>query len=141
LAALDLPVVTRVRPFESSANGLKAAGFSVPADRQVSGSEAIAQPRGLGLISDPIPLFQHTLQRAFDRFLTRMKDIGASSSSGPESSVRWVAWLALMVTGIAGAGAFGRWRFWGLNEDEERSQPSAGGKLGRHGLPGLPSVR
>jgi hypothetical protein len=134
--APERPVATRVRPFESAARGLRAAGVSLPADRLAPGAEAIAPPRGFGLISDALPLFQDSLERAFDRFLTRIKDLGAGSSGTPESSDRWLPWLVLTAT--AGAGALVRWQRRGTDHGEE---PGARARLGRHGLPGLPSAR
>jgi 4-amino-4-deoxy-L-arabinose transferase-like glycosyltransferase len=138
--ALDLSAATRVRPFESAARGLDALGISLSADRPRPGSEAIAPPRRSGLMSEALPLLQGTLERAFDRFLSRIKDPGGAGASGTtESSDRWIPWLVLTIT--AGAGALGRWRRWGMDGGEAPGMPGAEARLGRHGLPGLPSAR
>jgi hypothetical protein len=139
--ARDLPPATRIRPFDSAARGLVAAGLSLAAVRPAPGSAAIAPPRGLGLIGDALPLFQDTLERSFDRFLSRIKDLGAGTSSTLESPDRWIPWLLLAVT--AGAGALGRWRRWGSDDGDGHmpDAPCPEGKLGRHGLPGLPRAR
>jgi hypothetical protein len=137
--AVDLSAATRVRPFESASRGLKALGVSLSADRPRPGSEAIAPPRGSGLISEALPWVQGTLERAFDRFLSRIKDPGAGASGTTESSDRWIPWLVLTMT--AGAGALGRWRRWGGDGGQAPGAPGPEARLGRHGLPGLPSAR
>jgi hypothetical protein len=137
----DLPAARRGRPIESAARRLKAAGVSLLADRPSPASEAIAPPRGFGLINDALPLFQDSLERGFDRFLTRIKDLGAGSSGTPESSDRWIPWLVLTATVGAGAAALGRWRRWGMDRGEAPGEPGPRARLGRHGLPGLPNAR
>jgi hypothetical protein len=139
--APDLLAPTRVRPFESAASGLKIAVGSLPADRPAPGSEVLAPPRGFGLITDALPLFQVTLERAFDRFLAGIEDLGVGSSSKPESSDRWIPWLILTATAGLGAGAGVRRWCWRGDGNEEPGEPGSGSKLGRHGLPGLPSAR
>jgi hypothetical protein len=138
--APDLPAPTRVHPFEPAARGLKAAAASLPTDRPAPGSEALAPPRGFGLISDALPLFQVSLECAFDRFLTGIKDLGAGSSNTHESSDRWIPWLVLTATAGLGAAARVRWQHCAADAGEEPGAPGPEGRLGRHGLPGFASA-
>jgi hypothetical protein len=86
-------------------------------------------------------LFQVTLEHAFDRFLAGIEDLGVGLSSKPESSDRWIPWLVLTAAAGLGAGAgVRRWR-WRGDGNEEPGELGSGSKLGRHGLPGLPSAR
>jgi hypothetical protein len=137
--APDVSAATRVRPFGSAARGLKALGLSLSPDHPAPGSEAIAPPRRSGLISEALPLVQGTLERAFDRFLSRLKDPGGGASGTTESSDRWIPWLVLTIT--AGASALGRWRRRGVDDGEAPGTPGPEARLGRHGLPGLLSAR
>jgi hypothetical protein len=124
--------------FGSPASARKAAGTIAPRDRWASRSEAIAPPRGFGLITAGLPLVRASLGQALDRLLTRIEDLGGGQAVRSGSLPGFVPiFVVLAVAAARGAAiAVARLR---RHEADFAGEAGAEGRIGRHGLPGLPS--
>jgi hypothetical protein len=134
-----LPAATRVRPFGSPTRALRAANAFPLADSTAAGSAAIAPPRGFGLIGETLPFARTSLEQALARFLSRIEGLGVGRSSGQESPASWIPWLVLTVA--AGAGAAALRRRSRADDGDCKDATILQGRIGRHGLPGVPDPR
>jgi hypothetical protein len=132
-----LSAATRELPFGRSTGDLWAASALPLANRLAAGSEAIAPPRGFGLIGETLPFVRASVEQAFARFLTRIEGLGAGQSGRQESPARWVPWIVLTL--VAGTGALALRRLRPADDGVGEEEPILGGRIGRHGLPGVPS--
>jgi hypothetical protein len=134
---LGLRSSTRAHPSGPSTRDRRAAAV-LPAS-PTAGSEAIAPPRGCGLISETLPFVRTSLEQGLARFLTRIEALGAGRSGWQDSPARWVPWFILTIT--AGMAPIALKRSWRAEDGDSVDERILGGRVGRHGLPGLPSSR
>jgi hypothetical protein len=135
----DLPAALRERRWDLAWRNLKQAAAALEASHPGRGVAWIAPPRGLGPIADALPVVQATIEHAFDRLLAGFAALGAGASHGSETPARWIPWLVLTAT--AGAGAIACGRHGSAAQAAAAGAPWRRAKIGRHGMPGLPSAR
>ena len=116
---------------------LKAAFAPALANHVKARLQAIAPPRGFQLITEMFPFARGSLELAVDRFLGRIEGLDGARADRQDSPARWIPLLVLSATGAPGAVA------WRRRKEAEREQqacaPGLKIKLGKHGLPGLPT--
>jgi hypothetical protein len=126
----DLPPAS-----EKGASGSAASGPAAAAP----GVEPIAPPRGFGLITEAFPFVRASLEQAVDRFLTRIEEIRPGSARW-HGSARPLTLLELLLFAAA-ARAVARKCRREADREERACELGTGQRIGRHGLPGLPSPR
>jgi hypothetical protein len=140
LASRDASAVKWPEPDLPPATGKDAPGSAASGPAAAApGVEPIAPPRGFGLITEAFPFVRASLEQAVDRFLTRIEEIRPGSAQW-HGSAQSVTVLEVLLFAAA-ARAVARKCRREADREETACEPGTGHRIGRHGLPGLPSPR
>jgi hypothetical protein len=131
------PGVPRAKPFVDGPRAANVAGVAGPAAVR---TEPMVPVRGFGLATEALPFARESLARAFDRFFRRFEAPGGGLAGRRESSSPLVPSLvAMLVAAVAVEVEALRLRRRRAGARPDTSPECPAGRIGRHGLPGLPS--